>query len=214
MREREKKKKTSRKTENGPDYQILSLQRNVRRIVSHMQQEEKHRNGIDRGGFGSNGIPWLGLQKRCFWQKGSFFVLTCQAWTGGFWREGENYEFACHPRKQGLCSLELPKQRKWQKWRVPLARRAWFTESGVLEPSFSENVSTGVWWIPGFGAGFEIALRPSKPQNEGENPGKGHLNFLRQTLVCTNFGERFCAPCTRKPPNGPPAQGFMYSGCP
>ena len=49
----------------------------------------------------------------------------------------------------------------------------------------SESVSTGVWCVPGFGAGFEIALEPSKLQKEGENPGKGHFYFLRQTLVCT-----------------------------
>ena len=28
----------------------------------------------------------------------------------------------------------------------------------------SESVSTGVWCVPGFGAGFEIALEPSKLQ--------------------------------------------------
>ena len=48
-----------------------------------------------------------------------------------------------------------------------------------------ESVSTGVWCVPGFGAGFEIGLEPSKLQKEGENPGKGHFFFLRQTLVCT-----------------------------
>ena len=49
----------------------------------------------------------------------------------------------------------------------------------------SEGVSTGVWCVPGFGAGFEIALEASKLQKEGENPEKGHFYFLRQTLVCT-----------------------------
>ena len=39
----------------------------------------------------------------------------------------------------------------------------------------SEGVSTGVWCVPGFGAGFEFALEPSKLQKEGENPGKGHF---------------------------------------
>ena len=29
--------------------------------------------------------------------------------------------------------------------------------------------------VPGFGAGFEIALEPSKLQKEGEDPGKGTL---------------------------------------
>ena len=51
--------------------------------------------------------------------------------------------------------------------------------------AFSESVSTGVWCVPGFGAGFEIALEPSKLQKEGETPEKGHFYFLRQTLVCT-----------------------------
>ena len=50
---------------------------------------------------------------------------------------------------------------------------------------FSDSVSTGVWCIPGFGAGFEIALELSKLQKEGEKPGKGHFYFLRQTLVCS-----------------------------
>ena len=49
----------------------------------------------------------------------------------------------------------------------------------------SESVLTGVWCVPGFGAGFEITLEPSELQKEGENPGKGHFYFLRQTLVCT-----------------------------
>ena len=47
---------------------------------------------------------------------------------------------------------------------------------------FSESVSTGVWCVPGFGAGFEIALKPSELQKEGENPGKGRFYFLRRTL--------------------------------
>ena len=50
---------------------------------------------------------------------------------------------------------------------------------------FSESVSTGVWCVPGFGAGFEIALEPSELQKEGEKPRKGHFYFLRQILVCT-----------------------------
>ena len=52
-------------------------------------------------------------------------------------------------------------------------------------PVLSESVSTGVWCALGFGAGFEIALEPSKLQKQAENPGKGHFYFLRQTLVCT-----------------------------
>ena len=50
----------------------------------------------------------------------------------------------------------------------------------------SESVSTGVWCVPGFGVGFEIALKPSKLQKEGENPGKGHLYFRRQTWYAPN----------------------------
>ena len=55
-----------------------------------------------------------------------------------------------------------------------------------------ESVSTGVWRVPGFSAGFEMALEPSELQKEGENPGKGCFYFLRQTLVCTKpwFKER------------------------
>ena len=45
----------------------------------------------------------------------------------------------------------------------------------ILGPFPSEGVSTGVWCVPGFGAGFEFALEPSKLQKEGENPGKGHF---------------------------------------
>ena len=39
----------------------------------------------------------------------------------------------------------------------------------------SESFSTGVWCVPGFDAGFETALKPSKLQKEGENPEKGHF---------------------------------------
>ena len=39
----------------------------------------------------------------------------------------------------------------------------------VVSPSLTESVLTGVWCVPGFGAGFEIALEPSKLQKEGEN---------------------------------------------
>ena len=46
----------------------------------------------------------------------------------------------------------------------------------------SESVSTGVWCVPAFGAGFEIALEPSKLQKEGEIPGKGCLFFLQKEL--------------------------------
>ena len=59
------------------------------------------------------------------------------------------------------------------------------TTGHTLSKSVSERVSTGVWCVPGFGAGFETALKPSKLQKEGENLGKGHLYLLRQTLVCT-----------------------------
>ena len=58
------------------------------------------------------------------------------------------------------------------------------TESNCTASGIAESVSTGVWCVPGFGAGFEIALEPSKLQKEGENPGKGHFCLLRQTLVC------------------------------
>ena len=62
----------------------------------------------------------------------------------------------------------------------------YFPCSPLLRESIvSESVSTGVWCVPGFGAGFEIALEPSKLQKEAENPGKGRFHFLHQTLVCT-----------------------------
>ena len=59
------------------------------------------------------------------------------------------------------------------------------TCSDSIAKLFSESVSTGVWCVPGFGAGFEIALEPSKLQKQPENPGKGRFYFLRQILVCT-----------------------------
>ena len=48
----------------------------------------------------------------------------------------------------------------------------------ILRP-ISESVSTGVWCVPGFAAGFEIALQHTELQKEGQN------YFLRQALVCT-----------------------------
>ena len=47
------------------------------------------------------------------------------------------------------------------------------------------SVSTGVWRVLGFGAGFESALKPSKLQKKGERPEKGHFYFLHQVLVCS-----------------------------
>ena len=55
----------------------------------------------------------------------------------------------------------------------------------ALKTLYSESVQTRVWCVLGFGAGFEIAMEPSKLQKEGENPGKVRFYFLRQTLVCT-----------------------------
>ena len=46
------------------------------------------------------------------------------------------------------------------------------------------EVSAGVWCIPGFGAGFDIDLTPSKLQKGAANPGIRHFDFC-QTLVCT-----------------------------
>ena len=70
----------------------------------------------------------------------------------------------------------------------------------------SEGVSTGVWCVPGFGAGFEFALEPSKLQKQGENPGKGRFYNLRQTLVCTKPWFKRDLKCHDKPlpfPSGP-----------
>ena len=50
----------------------------------------------------------------------------------------------------------------------------------------SESVSSGVWCVPGFGAGFEITFEPSELQRE-KAPGEKHFHFLRQTLVCTHL---------------------------
>ena len=46
--------------------------------------------------------------------------------------------------------------------------------------SLLENASTGVWCVPGFGAGSELALEPSKLQKEGANRGEEHFYFLVQ----------------------------------
>ena len=41
--------------------------------------------------------------------------------------------------------------------------------------------------VPGFGAGFEIALERSKLRKEPENPGEARFHFLCQILVCTKL---------------------------
>ena len=65
-------------------------------------------------------------------------------------------------------------------------------ETALLSPNeifLSEGVSTGVWCVPGFGAGFEIALEPSVLQKQGDKKRKRALLFsapnpgMRQTLV-------------------------------
>ena len=73
---------------------------------------------------------------------------------------------------------------------------------------YSESASTGVWCIPGLGAGFEIVLEPSKLQKERENPAKGHFLFsapnsgMHQTLVekrsdfsCQNWAAKRATSC-------------------
>ena len=40
-----------------------------------------------------------------------------------------------------------------------------------------ESVSTGLWRVPGFGAGFIFTLKPSELQNYTENPGKDAFIF-------------------------------------
>ena len=72
----------------------------------------------------------------------------------------------------------------WQKT-APLKRPIQRSTKRTTWGFSSESVLTGVWCVPGFGAGFEIALEPSKLQKQAENPGKGRVHFLRQTLVCT-----------------------------
>ena len=49
----------------------------------------------------------------------------------------------------------------------------------------SESVSTAIWRVPGFGAGFEIAHEPSKLQKKQKILEKGTFIF------CANF---WCAP--------------------
>ena len=61
-------------------------------------------------------------------------------------------------------------------------------KSGKLIQGVSESISTGVWCVPGFGAGLYVALKPSQLQKEGENHGKGHFisapnSGMRQALV-------------------------------
>ena len=52
----------------------------------------------------------------------------------------------------------------------------------------SESVSTGLWGVPGFGAGLEMGLEPSKLQKEGENLG-GPLRLRVQSRQPLS---RFC----------------------
>ena len=54
----------------------------------------------------------------------------------------------------------------------------------------SESVSTGVWCGLGLGAGFEIALKPSELQNEGENRGKGNFYFCAKPSYAPNPGSK------------------------
>ena len=43
--------------------------------------------------------------------------------TGGFDENGENDEWTLYPRKQGLCSSDPWKRRKWRKWRKSRTQR-------------------------------------------------------------------------------------------
>ena len=55
----------------------------------------------------------------------------------------------------------------------------------------SESVSTGVWCVPGFGAGFEIALEPSKLQKEGEKTlEKDTFIFCAKLWYAANPGSK------------------------
>ena len=49
----------------------------------------------------------------------------------------------------------------------------------------SESVSTGVWRVPGLGAGFEIALEPSNCRRRRTSCKRSLLFSARQTLACT-----------------------------
>ena len=68
----------------------------------------------------------------------------------------------------GFCSFQLS--------RPAQSLKEMCEKAGTQD--MSESVSTGVWCVPGFGAGFEIALEPSKLQKEGENRGKEHFDFF------------------------------------
>ena len=54
--------------------------------------------------------------------------------------------------------------------------------------TFSESVSTGVWCVPGFGAGFEITFKPSNCRKKEKIMEKGAFislpnSGMHQTLV-------------------------------
>ena len=74
---------------------------------------------------------------------------------------------AVWPTQTGLCNSGVG-----ARWELVCEMIARFRRS--------ESVWTGVWCVQGFGAGFEIALEPSKLPKEGENPGKGHFYFPLQ----------------------------------
>ena len=54
----------------------------------------------------------------------------------------------------------------------------------------SDSTSTGVWCVPGFGAGFEIALKPSKLQKEGEILARGAFIFCAKLWYAPNPGSK------------------------
>ena len=58
-----------------------------------------------------------------------------------------------------------------------------------LDPNL-ESVSTGVWCVLGFGAGFDIALEPSKLQKQAEKLGKGAFIFCANSWYAPNPGSR------------------------
>ena len=79
--------------------------------------------------------------------------------------------------------------------------------SGMLQ-NFRKRLSTGVWCVPGLGAGFEIALAPSELQKEREHPEKVTLfsatNLdVHQTVVQKRSDQRSPANPLATPPQVP-----------
>ena len=122
------------------------------------------------------------------------------------------------PRRVGchICATVLLPVRQWRRddvltstWQYPPVRYApcsicpmSSTQAGMngdtssinapneCSKKLSESVSTGVWCVPGFGAGCEITLKPSKLQKEGAKPGKATFLFCAKLWYAPNPGSK------------------------